>query len=78
MTNDDKLSRRRFVKTVVGSAAAATLIGHGAGSIEAFGRTLGQETDMPLRSLGVCPSNLQLYFVGVPVVPPQRDTGTVL
>jgi len=64
MHSDDKLSRRRFVKTVVGSAAAATLIGHGTGSIQAFAKTLGQGKDMPLRPLGKMGYNAKIFSLG--------------
>ncbi len=64
MTNDDKVSRRRFVKTVVGGAAAATLIGHGTESIEAYAKTLEQETDMPVRSLGKTGYKAKIFSLG--------------
>ena len=64
MTNDDKLSRRRFVRTVVSGAAAATLIGHGTGSIEAFASTLKEETGMPLRPLGKMGYKAKIYSLG--------------
>src|SRR5512133_311024 len=64
MSKDDKVTRRRFVKTVVGGAAAATLIGHGAGSIEAFAKTLGVEKDMPLRPLGKTGYKAKIFSLG--------------
>jgi aryl-alcohol dehydrogenase-like predicted oxidoreductase len=64
MTNDDRISRRRFVRTVVGGAAAATLIGNGTGSIETFARTLGQNDDMPLRPLGKMGYNAKIFSLG--------------
>ncbi len=64
MTNDDKVSRRRFVKTVVGGAAAATLIGNSTGSIEAFARTMRQEKDMPVRPLGKMGYKAKIFSIG--------------
>jgi aryl-alcohol dehydrogenase-like predicted oxidoreductase len=75
MTNDDKLSRRRFVRTIVGSAAAATLIGHGTGSIEAFAKTIGDESDMPLRPLGKTGYKAKIFSLGgqATLEEPDRD-----
>jgi len=64
MTNDDTVSRRRFFKTVVGGAAAATLIGRATGPIEAFAKTVGRMSDMPVRPLGKIGYEAKIFSLG--------------
>jgi uncharacterized protein len=64
MNNDKKVSRRRFVKTVVGGAAAATLIGSGTGPIEVFAKSLGDGKEMPFRPLGKMGYNAKIFSLG--------------
>ena len=64
MTNGKKVTRRDFVRTVVGGAAAATLVSAGAGSIEAIARTISPGTDMPVRPLGKTGHQVKIFSLG--------------
>jgi hypothetical protein len=62
--NDENITRRDFVRTMVGGAAAATLAVGGSGQIEAVAAALRGGEEMPLRPLGKMGFDAKIFSLG--------------